>query len=132
MVKEQPIINNINLEGVKAKKFAEAIRDQFILKPRNSFNRFLLSQEEQRIKSTLKKFGYYFSEVETYIENLENNMVNISYKVELGNKAKIKKISFIGDKIFKDKKLRNIIISEEFKFWKFISTKKYLNEDIID
>ena len=91
-----------------------------------------MSQEEQRIKSTLKKFGYYFSEVETYIENLENNMVNITYKVELGNKAKIKKISFIGDKIFKDKKLRNIIISEEFKFWKFISTKKYLNEDIID
>ena len=131
LVKEQPIINDINLEGVNAKKFEEAIRSQFILKPRNSYNRFLLSQEEQRIKSTLKKFGYYFSEVETYIENLENNMVNINYKVELGNKAKIKKISFIGDKIYKDKKLRNIIISEEFKFWKFISTKKYLNEDII-
>ena len=69
--------------------------------------------------------------METYIENLENNMVNINYKVELGNKAKIKKISFIGDKIYKDRKLRNIIVSEEFKFWKFISTKKYLNEDMI-
>ena len=130
-VKEQPIIKDINLEGVKAKKFVKAIRDQFTLKPRSSFNKFLLSQEEQRIKSTLKKFGYYFSEVETYIENLENNMVNINYKVELGNKAKIKKISFIGDKIYKDRKLRNIIVSEEFKFWKFISTKKYLNEEMI-
>ncbi len=49
----------------------------------------------------------------------------------LGNKAKIKKISFIGNKIFKDSKLRNIIISEEYKFWKFISGKKFLNENLI-
>jgi outer membrane protein insertion porin family len=46
----------------------------------------------------------------------------------LGKQSKIKKISFIGDKIFKDKKLKRIIISEEYKFWKFISGKKYLNE----
>ena len=42
------------------------------------------------------------------------------------------KISFIGDKIFKDNKLRNVIISEEYKFWKFISGRKYLNEQSIN
>ena len=131
-VKEQPIIQDIIIDGVKAKKFKEALREKFILKPRSSFNKYLLSEEEKQIKSTLKKFGFYFSKVETYIENLDNNMVNINYKIDLGNKAKIKKISFVGDKIYKDRKLRNIIISEEFKFWKFISTKKYLNEDLIN
>ena len=30
----------------------------------------------------------------------------------------------------KDKKLKNIIISEEYKFWKFISGRKFLNENI--
>ena len=52
--------------------------------------------------------------------------------INLGDKAKIKKISFIGDKIFKDNKLKNIIISEEFKFWKIISGRKYLNEQSIN
>ena len=33
----------------------------------------------------------------------------------------------IGDKKFKDRKLRQVIASEESKFWKFISNKKYLN-----
>ena len=131
-VKEQPIIQDIIIDGLKAKKFREALREKFILKPRSSFNKYLLSEEEKQIKSTLKKFGFYFAKVETYIENLDNNTVNINYKIDLGNKAKIKKISFVGDKIYKDRKLRNIIISEEFKFWKFISTKKYLNEDLIN
>ena len=58
-------------------------------------------------------------------------MVSIDYKIDLGEKSKIGKISFIGDKIFKDSKLKSIIVSEEYKFWKFISGKKYLNEEII-
>ena len=58
-------------------------------------------------------------------------MVNIKYKVDLGNKAKIRKITFLGDKKFKNKRLKSIIVSEEYKFWKFISSKKFLNEDLI-
>ena len=46
-------------------------------------------------------------------------------------KKQNKKISFIGDKKFKDKKLKSVIISEENKFWKFITNKKYVNENII-
>ena len=66
------------------------------------------------------------------VEKLSDNKVNLIYNVEIGDKAKIKKISFIGDKIFKDRKLRSIIVSEEYKFWKFISGKKYLNQNLIN
>ena len=37
----------------------------------------------------------------------------------------------MGNKIFKDRKLKSLLVSEEYKFWKFISGKKFLNEDII-
>ena len=47
-------------------------------------------------------------------------------------KSKIKKITFFGKKFFKDNKLKSIILSEEYKFWKFISGKKYLNETLIN
>ena len=52
--------------------------------------------------------------------------------MNLGERAKIKKIKFIGNKIFKDSKLRNIIISEEAKPWKFITKNKYLDEKRIE
>ena len=68
--------------------------------------------------------GYYFSEVSTNVKKNNNNTVDIIYNIKLGKKALIKNIKFIGNKIFKDNKLRKIIVSEEAKFWKFISSNK--------
>ena len=79
----------------------------------------------------LKSLGYFFANVDVIVESLENNKMNLTYDIDMGEKAKIKKISFIGDKIFKDRKLRGIIVSEEYKFWKFISGKKFLNQNIL-
>ncbi len=128
---ESPVIQNISIEGIKAKKNREIIEKTLSLKSRSSLNSFLLSKEKKNLETKLRELGYYFANVQILIENLEDNKVNIKYDIDLGDKAKIKKISFIGDKKFKDGKLRSIIISEEYKFWKFLSGKKFLNEDII-
>ena len=130
-VDEAPIIENIIITGIKAQKIKGLIKDNFKLKSRSSFNDVQLIQEVKNIESTLKTLGYYFSKVNPYVESLENNLVIVEYKIDLGDKAKIGKISFLGDKIFKDKKLKSIIVSEEYKFWKFISGKKYLQEQLI-
>ena len=132
IVDEAPLIDKIIFSGLKAKKIEEKIRDKLKLKSRSSYNEFQLSQEVITIESTLKSLGYYFSKVEPHIETLDNNILNLEYKIDLGNKAKIGKISFLGNKIFKDKKLKSIIISEEYKFWKFISGKKYLQEQLTE
>ena len=131
-VDEAPLIENIVISGIKAKKNKKLITNNFILKRRSSFNDFQLLQEVNSIESTLKSLGYYFAKVEPFIETLDNNMVNIEYKIDLGKKAKIGKISFLGNKIYKDKKLKSVIISEEYKFWKFISGKKYLQEQLTE
>ena len=132
IVDEAPLIESIIISGVKAKKNQELIRENLTLKARSSFNDFQLLQEVNIIESTVKSLGYYFAKVEPFIETLEDNMINIEYKVDLGNKAKISKISFLGNKIFKDKKLKSIIISEEYKFWKIITGKKYLREQLTE
>jgi outer membrane protein insertion porin family len=54
--------------------------------------------------------------------------VDIIYNFNLGERAIIKKINFQGKKVFSDSKLRNIIRSEEGRFWKFITSNKYLDE----
>ena len=129
-VVELPIIENIFFDGIKANKIKNSISENLKLKSRSSYNEIILNEDQNKIGSTLKNLGYYFSKVETFVENLDNNKINIRYKIDLGNKAKIRKISFIGDKIYKTSKLRSLIVSEEYKFWKFISGKKYLNENL--
>ena len=60
------------------------------------------------------------------IEN-NNDTVDLVYDVNPGEIAKIKKITFIGNQIYRDSTLRNVIISEESKFWKFLTPNKFLD-----
>ena len=131
-VDEAPIIDKVVFSGIKADRILDDLNKLVNLKSRSSFNDFLLNKDRDIILNYLKSLGYYFSNIETIIENVGNNLLIVDHKIDLGSKAKIKKISFIGDKIFKDNKLKNIIVSEEYKFWKFISGRKYLNERSIN
>ena len=128
---EQPIIQSVKFNGIKANKIIEPVRKSINLKDRSSYNKNLLLEDTNNVINTLQSLGYYFAEVSTSIEDLNNNKINIIYEINLGEKARVSKITFAGNKIFKDKKLRSIIASEEYKFWKFISGKKYLNEELI-
>jgi outer membrane protein insertion porin family len=128
---ESPMVNKIEIKGIKAKKNLKLIQDSLILKPKSSFNEYLLLKEKKSLIFTLKEKGFFFAEVNTLIEKIKNNQINIIHEINLGQKAKIRKITFIGNKIFKDNKLRSLILSEEYKFWKFISGKKYLSQDLI-
>tara|TARA_B100000242_G_scaffold56312_1_gene33737 strand:- start:917 stop:3163 length:2247 start_codon:yes stop_codon:yes gene_type:complete len=130
-VKENPIIQNITFEGIKSSKILDELRKSVVLKSRSSFSEFLLNKDRIKIQNYLKEKGYYFSKIEISKEDLGDNKINLFYNITLGEKARIKKISFIGDKIFKDKKLKGVILTEEYKPWKFLSGRKYLNEAII-
>ena len=130
-VKENPIIQNINYQGIKSSKLLEELKKDIVLRSRSSFNQVLLEKDKNKIRNFLKNKGYYFSEIEILKEDLGDNKINLTYNISLGEKAKIQKISFIGDKIFKDKKLKGVILSEEYRPWKFLSGKKYLNESMI-
>ena len=130
-VDENPIIENITFNGIKSNTLRGKITKDLLLKERSSYNEILLKKDKNLILASLKELGYYFSEVDINKIELDTDKIDIIYNIDLGEKSKIKKITFIGNKIFKDNKLKSIIISEEYKFWKFISGKKYLNENII-
>ena len=130
-VVELPIIENYEITGIKSKALLDKITTNLNLKSRASFNESFAKNDIQIIKDNLKNEGYFFSDVDFYVTDEKNNKVDLTIQINLKNKAKIKKISFIGNKIFKDRQLKNVIISEEYKFWKFISGKKYLNENIL-
>ena len=126
-VKENPIIQEVVIEGIKKESLKNQIYETLILKNKSSYVDYLAKNDLQKIKNMLRVSGFYLSEVKMLIQNNNNNTVNLIYNINLGEKALIKKIKFIGDKKFKDRKLRQVIVSEESKFWKFISNKKYLN-----
>ncbi len=126
-VKENPIIQSIKFDGVKNKRILEIFNEQIELREKNSFIKNKVKKDENKISNILRANGFYFSKVSSKLISNSNNTVDLIYEIDLGEKAYIKKISFIGDKKIKENKLRKIIVSEEAKFWKFISNKKFLD-----
>ncbi|MBD1174986.1 outer membrane protein assembly factor BamA [Pelagibacterales bacterium SAG-MED01] len=130
---ENPIIEDIEIVGIKSKTFTADILDNIKLKNRMSFTEDLLKKDIDLIKNILKTNGFYFAEVtSSFIKNDDLNSIRIKYNIDRGNKARIKQILFIGDKKIKDRKLIEVIASEEHKFWKFVSNKVYLNQSLIN
>jgi outer membrane protein insertion porin family len=133
-VVENPIIEDLKINGVKNKKLEEALLDIIELKSRKSYIESTFLKDLTLIKNTIKRTGYYFSDIKTsLIKDEKQNSVVLVYDINLGDKAKISQINFIGDKKVKDRKLRNVITSEESKFWKFLSANKsYLDAERIN
>ncbi len=131
-VEENPIIENLQIDGIKKQSLVEFIRDKMQLGEMRSFDQELLSADLDLINNILKTNGFYFSKISSSKNiNEELNTVDLKINIELGEKAKIKKIIFLGEKIFKDKRLKEVIASDEHKFWKFISRNVYINQELI-
>ena len=131
-VEENKIIQQIDINGIKKSEIVNMLKKKISTKDKNPFLENNILSDVKLMKKILKNSGFYFSEItDTIIEN-NNNTVNIVFDVKLGEKAYIKKIQFIGDKIYKDRALRGVIASEEDRFWKFLTKDRFINPELIN
>ena len=100
-VVEAPIIDKVEFAGIKSETIKDNLNSFINLKSRSSYNDFLVSQDKKKIETFLRQNGYYFSNVNTVVENLDNNLVNVIHNIELGEKAKIKKLNLLVKKFLK-------------------------------
>ena len=131
-VKEFPIIQEININGLKKISLVNDIKEKIFLKEKGPFNSFYLENDLNAISNIFRTLGYYFVKIDVATKTNANDTINLIINIDMGEKATIEKINFIGNKNFSNKKLLNIITSEENKFWKFISKNKFLNEQRIE
>jgi len=134
-VKENPIINSIIIEGEPTKKYKTAILRMLALKEKGSYIESDINQDVEIIKNFYKSLGYYTAKVIANMQKLgdDRNTVNLIYSIEKGVRNKISKIYFIGDKgKARSKRLRDVVASEEARFWKVLSRNIYLNPDRIE
>ncbi len=125
---ENPIIQSIEIKGVKNKTILSKLNDVTKKSEKYPYLKNNIREQKNLLLNIVRATGFYFAEIDTLVVDNKNNSVNLIFQFKLGERAIIKKINFQGDKIFKDSKLRNVIKSEEGRFWKFITSDKYLDE----
>ncbi len=131
-VVENPIIQRITINGVKNLTLIDELSSITKKSEKYPYLKNKINDQKNLLTNIIRNSGFYFAEIETKVEDNKNNSVNIIYNFKLGKRAKIHQIKFVGKKIFKSSKLKNIIVSEESKPWKFLTSNKYLNEGRIN
>jgi len=130
-VEENPLIQSIIINGIKNRSIVDELTKITKKTEKYPYLENNINDQKNILINIIRNNGFYFAEVETIIQDNNNNTINVIYEFNLGERAKITEIKFIGNKVFKNNKLRNIIVSEESKPWKFITQNKYLNENRI-
>ncbi len=128
---EYPVINEIIIVGESANKYKEAIKKNIKSKKNGPFVKALIADDEILIKKLYSSLGFNFLEIKSKIETFPKKRVNVYFEIDKGEKTKISKINFKGDRKIRDRRLRDIITSQEAKFWKVLTRNTYLNESNI-
>ena len=61
------------------------------------------------LRDLYKRSGYFSAKIKAQVSRLSQNRIDITFRINEGEKTKIKGIKFIGNKIFSDKRLKGII-----------------------
>ena len=128
---ENPIIQSLEIRGIKNNTLQSIVANNILLKEKRPYTELDAVKSTNIINDLLQESGYYFSNVKLLKTN-NLNSIDIVLDIDLGKKAFIKNIKFVGDKKYKKRKLLNVITSEENKFWKFLSNKRLLNKQRLE
>tara|TARA_B100001564_G_scaffold71294_1_gene56616 strand:- start:5990 stop:8224 length:2235 start_codon:yes stop_codon:yes gene_type:complete len=128
---EYPVINNLIILGEPSKKYKEQIIDLIGSKNKDSFIKSRLAEDVEIIKKLYASAGYNSANVKTKIKEIDKSNLDLIFEVERGKETIISKISFTGDKKIREKRLRDIIASEENKFWKVLSRNSKFSKNLL-
>ena len=122
---ENPIISRVNIEGNDVIA-DEKLLDFLDIQPRRVYTREMAIQGAQRLLRVYQAGGRYAAVVEPQIIELDGNRVDLVFNVDEGPLIKISSITFSGNQLFSDAKLKTVIASREKRWWAFLSsTDKY-------
>jgi outer membrane protein insertion porin family len=112
VVRENPVINRIVLEGNKRIK-DDKILPEIRLAPRQIFTRSKARSDVERIIELYKRQGRFAARVEPKVVQLDQNRVDLVFEVSEGDKSKVRAINIIGNEQFDDGRLRKEMYTRE-------------------
>ncbi len=117
-VKEKPTLRMIQVTNNKVYTDEEII-EAMNIKTGSILNIFQLQNNVERIKELYKEKNYHNIKVDYKIHQTKQNQADVEFTVEEGNRLRITKITFIGNKAYSDKELKKLMETSEkgFFYW---------------
>ena len=130
VVSENPVINRIAFEGNNRLK-DEELAAEISLKPRVIYTRSKVQNDVNRIQTLYQKSGRFAVSVEPKIIQLPQNRVDLVYEVDEGAQTEVQNIRFVGNRIFDDADLQEVVRTRETRWYRFLSQDDTYDPDRI-
>lgn len=105
-------ISDINLRGDLILKESE-LRELIHIKPGDVFSRRQLTSTSERLSKRLGSEGYTFANVNAVPKTADNNTAEVTFYVEPGRRAYVRRINFSGNVSTRDEVLRQELVQME-------------------
>lgn len=128
---ENPVINRVALEGNKKAK-DEQILPEIQSKARGTFSRAMVQADVSRIIEIYQRSGRYDVRVEPKVIELPNNRVDLVFEINEGPKTGVAKIIFVGNKNFRDMRLKDVIKTSETNWLSFLKSSDVYDSDRLE
>ncbi len=129
-VEEIPSIEDVEIVGTD-RVDANDIREKIRLKRGATFSDHLVLENSEEILKLYREKGYFFAQVNIDTQSGQENMVNVTIRIKEGEKVKIEKIRFSGNRSFPDKELREQMETQERTWYSFIDDSGVYQKDIL-
>lgn len=130
-VEENPIINRVIFEGNSGLK-EDKLRDEVSIRPRGIFTRAKVQSDVQRIVELYRRSGRISATVTPQVIELPQKRVDLIFKIDEGPKSGILSVNFLGNRAFSDNDLRDVVVTEESRWYKFFSNNANYDPDRLE
>lgn len=131
-VVEQPIINRIAFEGNKKLKDSD-LKKELGIEPKQVFSEYKIVEESaKKIEEMYRYLGYHNAKVTVQSIPIAEGRIDIVFKINEGSKAYIRKIRFLGNKVFSNEKLKSHIESKVYNSFRFWAQDHFFSPEKLD
>lgn len=120
VVKEKPIITRIKFEGNDGLS-EDDLKTQIKTKAFSILDTNTIKSDVLALLKHYEEKGYYLASIEYQEKKINDENIELVFNIKELDKVKVKKISFLGNRAFKDEELKSILQTQEDSLFSFMS-----------
>jgi outer membrane protein insertion porin family len=131
-IKEKPTIRKVRFSGVGKAYDEEEVEEVVTAKRGSILNINVIQNDIDRIIELYKEKNYHNVKVNYKIHDYKENQADLEYIIDEGEKFRIEKIQFEGNRAFSDKELKKQMSTSETNIFHWFTSAGDLNEDTLE
>jgi outer membrane protein insertion porin family len=128
IVREKGLVTSIMIKGNKVVDTSD-IESSLTFKTKQTLNQDKITLSIEKIKTLYDTKGYYNAEINYAIDKIGEKDLRVTFNIKENEKLYVRKISFEGNRTYRDKVLKNIMKTAEKDFFYWFNDAGLLKKD---